>query len=298
MSKKMIAIDLDGTLLNTESQIPEENKAAIKRALDADMLVAISTGRATFDVKSLVGNDLDIPIIASNGGTVHDYGYELLNKVTFEKELAKEIAASLIEQDVYFEVYTETELLSPYNGEEKLKAELDKVSSANPDESMEQLWIGAMSQFKQSGIRFVPDIEHIFTEESTIFKILCFSFDLENLAKAYKTVNEDNRIAVTSSGEHIIEILPKKSGKGYAVSMLAEKYNISKEDVYAVGDSPNDISMFEVAGNGVAMENAMTELMEIATHVTKSNDDFGVAYFLDKLIAGEQDELRRVEEGV
>ncbi len=298
MAKKMIAIDLDGTLLNTESQIPEENKEAIKRAIDADMLVSISTGRATFDVKSLVGDDLDIPIIASNGGTIHDVGYKLLNTITFEKELAKEIATFLIERDIYFEVYTETELLSPYNGEEKLQAELDKVISANPDESLEKLWIGAMSQFKQSGIRFVPNIDHIFTDENTIFKILVFSFDLQNLAKVYKAIIQNTKIAVTSSGEHILEILPEKSGKGYAVTMLAEKYGIQKEDIYAVGDSPNDISMFEVAGNGVAMKNAMTELMEIATHVTKTNDELGVAYFIDKLIAGEQEELRRVEEGV
>ena len=73
---KLIAIDLDGTLLNKESVISAENRAAIKRAVDAGILVTICTGRATFDVKALL-EDVDIPIIAAKGGTVHDKGQKI-----------------------------------------------------------------------------------------------------------------------------------------------------------------------------------------------------------------------------
>ncbi|MCY8277473.1 HAD family hydrolase, partial [Bacillus inaquosorum] len=61
---------------------------------------------------------------------------------------------------------------------------------------------------------------------------------------------------------------------------LAEIYGIETQDIYAIGDSPNDLSMFEVAGHRIAMENAIDELKEKSTFVTKSNDENGVAYFI------------------
>lgn len=92
---KLIAIDLDGTLLNKESIISNENRAAIKRALDAGILVTICTGRATFDVKALL-EGLDIPIIAANGGTVHDKGYRLISRTLMDQEAGKAIADYLL----------------------------------------------------------------------------------------------------------------------------------------------------------------------------------------------------------
>lgn len=92
---KCIAIDLDGTLLNKESVISAENREAIKRAVDAGILVTICTGRATFDVKALL-NDLDIPIIAANGGTIHDTGYRLISRTLMDQEAGKAIADYLL----------------------------------------------------------------------------------------------------------------------------------------------------------------------------------------------------------
>jgi Cof subfamily protein (haloacid dehalogenase superfamily) len=280
---KLLAIDLDGTLLNAESVISEENKRAIKKALDSDCIVAISTGRATFDVKSLLG-DLDIPIIAANGGTVHDFHYEPLSQLTLDKKVAADVAEYLNDKDIYFEVYTEDALLSPYNGEEKLKAELDIVRSANPDEDYETLWQGALTQFKQFGIKPVPDINEVFRSDENVYKLLCFSFDNKKLLKARTILEENPALSITSSGEHILEILPNESGKGRAVKMLAEKYNITKENIYAIGDSPNDISMFEEAGHRIAMGNAIDELKEMSTYVTKSNVEHGVGYFIENVL--------------
>lgn len=280
---KLIAIDLDGTLLNAESVISEENRTAIKKALDSNCIVAISTGRATFDVRSLLG-DLDIPIIAANGGTVHDFRYEPLSYLTLDKKVAAEVAEFLTSENIYFEVYTENALLSPFDGEEKLKAELDIVSSANPDEDYETLWQGALTQFKQFGIKPVPDIHEIFRSDENVYKLLCFSFDYEKLLKARTILAENSALSITSSGKHILEILPKESGKGRAVKLLAEKYQIEKEDIYAIGDSPNDMSMFAEAGHRIAMGNAIDELKEMSTYVTKSNVENGVAYFIENVL--------------
>nr|MDH3153072.1 Cof-type HAD-IIB family hydrolase [Bacillus licheniformis] len=283
---RLIAIDLDGTLLNTESKISAENRAAIKKALISDCIVTICTGRATFDVKALL-NDLDIPIIGANGGTVHDFNYKLLSRTLMDKEAGKKAAQYLTDHQIYFEVYTDDAPLSPFDGEQKLKAELDIVTSANPDEDRDTLWQGALTQFKQFGIKPVPDIREIFNGDEHIYKLLCFSFDMEKLKKAKDDLSAFPKLGLTSSGRHIIEILPDESGKGRALKELARHYGIEKKDIYAIGDSPNDLSMFEEAGHRIAMGNAIDELKHISTFITKSNDENGVAYFINKLLENE-----------
>ncbi|MDA1476614.1 Cof-type HAD-IIB family hydrolase [Bacillus changyiensis] len=283
---RLIAIDLDGTLLNTESIISPENRAAIKKALVSDCIVTICTGRATFDVKALL-NDLDIPIIAANGGTVHDFNYKLLSKTLMDTEAGQKAAQYLTDHHIYFEVYTDDALLSPNDGKQKLEAELDIIASANPDENKDTLWQGALTQFKQFGIKPVQNIQDIFNGEENIYKLLCFSFDLDKLEKAKAELSTYPKLALTSSGKHIIEILPDMSGKGRALKELAKHYGIDKKDIYAIGDSPNDLSMFEEAGHRIAMGNAINELKQMSTFITKSNDENGVAYFINQLLENE-----------
>ncbi|KXZ17154.1 hypothetical protein AXI59_14135 [Bacillus nakamurai] len=280
---KLIAIDLDGTLLNTDSVISPENRAALKRADEAGILVAICTGRATFDVKALL-EGLDIPIIAANGGTVHDKGYRLVSRMLMDQQAGKDIAAYLTAKEIYFEVYTDDHLLSPYDGETKLQAELDILKSANPNEDFQTLWQGAKTQFKQFGIKPVQDIQAVFNGDEHIYKLLCFSFDMEKLKNAKEEIKHHHKLSQTSSGKHIIEILPADSGKGRALTELASLYGIEKQDIYAIGDSPNDLSMFAAAGNRIAMGNAIDELKEQSTYITKSNDENGVAYFIHQLL--------------
>ncbi|MFB4183824.1 Cof-type HAD-IIB family hydrolase [Bacillus velezensis] len=284
---KLIAIDLDGTLLNSDSVISPENRAALQRADEAGILVAICTGRATFDVKALL-KDLDIPIIAANGGTVHDKGYRLVSRLLMDQQAGKDIAAYLTDNDIYFEVYTDDHLLSPFDGESKLQAELDILKSANPKEDIQTLWEGAKTQFKQFGIKPVQDIQAIFNVDEHVYKLLCFSFDMEKLRNAKEEITHHPKLSQTSSGKHIIEILPAGSGKGRALTELASLYGIEKQDIYAIGDSPNDFSMFEAAGNRIAMGNAIDELKEKSTYITKSNDENGVAYFINRLLDNDQ----------
>ncbi|MDA7025465.1 Cof-type HAD-IIB family hydrolase [Bacillus sp. CLL-7-23] len=283
---RLIAIDLDGTLLNTESIISPENRAAIKKALVSDCIVTICTGRATFDVKELL-NDLDIPIIAANGGTVHDFNYKLLSRTLMDREAGQKAAQYLTDHHIYFEVYTDDALLSPNDGKQKLEAELDIIASANSDADKDTLWQGALTQFKQFGIKPVQNIQDVFNGEENIYKLLCFSFDLDKLEQAKAELSTYPKLALTSSGKHIIEILPDMSGKGRALKELAKHYGIDKKDIYAIGDSPNDFSMFEEAGHRIAMGNAINELKQMSTFITKSNDENGVAYFINQLLENE-----------
>ncbi|MGE6630282.1 Cof-type HAD-IIB family hydrolase [Bacillus sp. NPDC077027] len=284
--KKMIAIDLDGTLLNTKSEISENNRQAMIRAKNAGYIVTICTGRATFDVKSLLG-DLDIPIIAANGGTVHTEGYHLFSRITLDQQAGKKAAEALVERKIYFEVYTDDALLSPFDGKNKLQAEFDIVTSANPNEDLTDLWKGAMTQFKQFGIKPVDDIRQIFETDEPTYKLLCYSFDMNKLKEAQDMLGKMPELSLTSSGKHIIEVLPACSGKGTALKKLAAHYGVDRTNIYAIGDSPNDLSMFEEADHRIAMGNAVDVIKEKSTYITKGNHEDGVAYFIDKLLANQ-----------
>ncbi|MBS4161576.1 HAD-IIB family hydrolase, partial [Klebsiella pneumoniae] len=142
-------------------------------------------------------------------------------------------------------------------------------------------------QFKQFGIKPVPDIREVFNGNENIYKLLCFSFDMEKLKKAKTDLSAYTKLGLTSSGKHIIEILPADSGKGRALREFARHYGIEKKDIYAIGDSPNDLSMFEEADHRIAMGNAIDELKHMSTFITKSNDENGVAYFINKLLENE-----------
>lgn len=163
---------------------------------------------------------MDIPIIAANGGTVHTEGYKLFSRITLDQEAGRRAAKELVERNIYFEIYTDDALLSPFDGKEKLKAEFDMIKSANPHEDVADLWEGAMTQFKQFGIKPVDDIRQIFESNEPTYKLLCFSFDMNKLQEARDLLSKMPELSLTSSGEHIIEVLPKESGKGHALKNL------------------------------------------------------------------------------
>ncbi|MCY7671149.1 HAD-IIB family hydrolase, partial [Bacillus altitudinis] len=183
-------------------------------------------------------------------------------------------------------------LLSPFDGKEKLKAEFDMIKSANPNEDVADLWAGAMTQFKQFGIKPVDDIRQIFESNEPTYKLLCFSFDMNKLQEARDLLSKMPELSLTSSGEHIIEVLPKESGKGHALKKLAAHYGVDRSNIYAIGDSPNDLSMFDEAGHRIAMGNAVDVIKEKSTYITKGNHEDGVAYFIDLLLQNQFQEKK------
>ena len=105
----------------------------------------------------------------------------------------------------------------------------------------------------------------------------------DELSKIARKFNEDDTLTIVSSGVGLIDIMAKGATKGGAVCALAERLGIAMEHVAVFGDSPNDISMFEVGGVRVAVENAVDEVKRLATFITKDNNQSGVAHALSRL---------------
>ncbi|WP_055109141.1 Cof-type HAD-IIB family hydrolase [Paenibacillus ihumii] len=282
---KLIAIDLDGTLLTAESKPSVEGLAAIRSILSANHhKVTICTGRARFDVMGILGEDLSIPIISSNGAAVHDEHGKLLKETPIPHVIAAESINYLLEQDVYFEIFSPDEIYSPCGGEGKLQAEIDILASANPNIDIDTLQKGIQIQFQQFGIQQIDDPREVVRSGTAVYKLLIYTYDDAKLERIRNHFQDQAYTHTTAAAKHTLEIISTDTDKGSALQFMASHYHIGMADTIVIGDNYNDIAMFQVAGTGVAMGNAVDEIKQLSTLVTRSNNEHGVAYALNTLL--------------
>ncbi|MFB0634163.1 Cof-type HAD-IIB family hydrolase [Bacillus rugosus] len=284
---KLIAIDLDGTLLNSRHQVSLENENALRQAQRDGIEVVVSTGRAYFDVESIF-KPLGIKtwVISANGAVIHDPDGRLYHQETIDKQRAYDILSWLESENYYYEVFTESAIYTPQNGKELLDVELDRFRSANPKADLSVLMQAAEVQYSQSGFSYIDSFHELFEPDQQIdfYNILGFSFFKEKLEAGWNRYEHAEDLTLVSSAEHNFELSARKASKGQALERLAERLNIPIEETAAVGDSLNDKSMLEAAGKGVAMGNAREDIKAMADAVTLTNDEHGVAHMIKNLL--------------
>ncbi|MFQ6318991.1 Cof-type HAD-IIB family hydrolase [Bacillus halotolerans] len=284
---KLIAIDLDGTLLNSKHQVSSENENALRQAQRDGIEVVVSTGRAYFDVVSIF-EPLGIKtwVISANGAVIHDPDGRLYHSETIGKKRAYDILSWLESENYYYEVFTDSAIYTPQNGRQLLDVELDRVKSANPEADLSVLMQAAEVQYSQSGFAYIDTFQELFEEDKQIdfYNILGFSFFKEKLEAGWQRYQGDKGLTLVSSADHNFELSSKKASKGQALERLAKRLNIPMKETAAVGDSLNDRTMLEAAGKGVAMGNAREDIKAIADAVTLTNDEHGVAHMIRHLL--------------
>lgn len=284
---KLIAIDLDGTLLNSKHQVSLENENALRQAQQDGIEVVVSTGRAYFDVVSIF-KPLGIKtwVISANGAVIHDPDGRLYHQETIEKQRAYEILSWLESENYYYEVFTGSAIYTPQQGRELLEIELDRFKSANPEADLAVLKQAAEVQYTQSGFAYIDSFQELFEpcRQLDFYNILGFSFFKEKLEAGWKRYEHADDLTLVSSAEHNFELTARKASKGQALKKLAARLNIPIEETAAVGDSLNDKSMLEAAGKGVAMGNAREDIKVMADAVTLTNDEHGVAHMMKNLL--------------
>lgn len=284
---KLIAVDLDGTLLNEENQISKKNLEAIKFAQANGIEVVIATGRAHFDVQNIFKETkLKTWIIGANGATIHQPNGELFHSVSINRQDAFQILNWLEQEEYYYEIFSNDSILSRQNGRELLTIEMDRVKSANPEVSIEQLIEAAEKQYSQTGFSYIVSYKDLIVTDVDVYNILAFSFDEEKLQKGKAQFKDMKDVTMVTSAKHNFEFEHKKASKGIALEMLAKKLGMNLADTAAVGDSYNDLSMLRMAGRSAAMGNAAEEIKNSCQEVTLTNIDDGVAHFIYSLLQG------------
>lgn len=279
MMIKLIALDMDGTLLNHEREISWENLRALRFARSKGVTLTIASGRAFFDVQSKMKDiDMDTHVIGTNGATIHSADGKLLGADFLDRTKALEIVAELAKQKYYMGVYTEQNIYVPEDGTKWLYEELERLN-IHEDRS-----VGFQGATRDDFYRFFSDWREIEKTGADFYKIIVFSYDDAKLKKARDVYEAQHRYSIVTSGTGNFEIMPPNVSKGNALDHLAHYLGIPLSDVMAVGDNYNDLSMFDVAGLSVAMGNADDAIKEKCDLVTTRCEEDGVAHAIYQVL--------------
>lgn len=262
MAIKLIAVDLDGTLLNSNHEISDYNYSVIKEAERRGIAVVISTGRlysSLYKYKEKL--NLKTPVICYNGAKVVDGRDDsTIFERTIDEDVVKKVIKIAREKDVHLNLFQdekwyvecrrdEVETYRNSSGLSYHLADFDKMEKLNVTKLM---FVG------ENGI--LKEIEKIVKTELGNFVYTAFS-------KPY-----------------FFEILDCKVSKGEALKKIAEQYEIRREEIMAFGDGYNDIEMLQYAGLGVAMGNAPEEMKEMFENIAETCDNDGVGKFIENYI--------------
>jgi len=273
---KCIAIDMDGTLLRRTNEISEENREAIKRAQERGVEVVIATGRSFAEAIYLLEDaGVKCPVICVNGAEIRSVQQEIVHVNPLDKEKAKAVYEVLHELDFYTEFFTNKGTFT-----EDIKSGVCVFQDVLKmlDSPAEREKIKALLDERLQFIEEIDSLNFIFEkEEYHFYKLLAFSRDFQKLEDARERLKEIEGIAVSSSGKENIEINGMNAQKGLALEAFVKEKGISLMETMAIGDSYNDLSMFQRAGRSVAMGNADDKIKSSCDFVTATNDENGVA---------------------
>ena len=274
MKYKLVAIDVDGTLLNNSGEIPIENIEEIRTLKEKGVHFVIVTGRPDKSVKEYIeALGIEAPVLGCNGATVRNV---LTNELHVLKCIEPEVLLAL-------QTYFETANLYPrFYG-------LDVVFSLNPYEFDEEKNPYAKYSKKLNTImpfNVVNTLQEIFSNQIDITKIVVLDSDPERILNIQKEIRKINGISAYRVGQNSLDIMTKGVSKGQALLNYADGLKIMSTEIVAMGDSENDLSMLEAVGYPVTLENGEDALKEMARLVTASNEDAGVAKAL-KVIFGD-----------
>lgn len=282
---KLVATDLDGTLLNDHHQISEENKRAIKKAQKHGVQVAVATGRSFKAAnKPLQDAGITCPIICLNGAQIYTNDHKLIKAVPLSMNVAVRIKKACQKEDVYFELFTNKGGFSD-SRDKFLAVIIDIITSANPEVSEDDIRARASMRFQDEDITIVDDYDSVFEQKDMdIYKVLAFSVEHEKLIRVKDDLANETRVKITSSGLDNLEFNNPEAQKGNALEFLAGRLGFKMDQVMAIGDNYNDLSMLIGAGRGVAMGNADDNIKKQCGYVTKTNLENGVAHAIEEML--------------
>lgn len=285
---KLVAIDLDGTMLDHYGAVTENTKNVIRKTIDKGIEVIIASGRPIDSIKAIakeIGSEKYF--IAGNGALIYDIKKD---QIIYGKFLSKAKTLQIIkiceENSIHYNIYTEKTIVAKalkYNVLYYYKENLKKEEN------------------KRTNITLVDDIEENIRrmQEENILKITICDEDkmiFNSIMRKLKKIEGIDVLEVSHMSRKMIrqgteevpieyyytEISLQEVDKWNAIEFLMEQFQVKKEEVIAIGDNMNDEKMIEKAGLGIAMGQSTPYILEIADEITQSNAEEGVANALKK----------------
>ena len=263
MKYKLMAVDIDGTLLDSQNVLRDETVTAIRLGVEKGLLFTIATGRPIQGVEQYNKRlSLDLPYITYNGAmVVMGESKEILYEQCLSFEDAKNIWALGLSCGTTIIVWSKNNLyVSALDGRAKKYGELARTPPVLMDDLEAVLKAGATKML------WYDEAENIAR------------FETELAGRLGEGVN------FHTSKPIFLEFVDRKASKAIAMQKLGEHFGISREEMIAIGDGDNDLSMIEYAGLGIAMSNAKDSVKKRADYITLSNDEHGVAHAIYEFV--------------
>lgn len=287
---KLIAIDLDGTLLNSYGEVSEKNANAVKKAIENGIEVVLASGRVYSSVKNIAKEiGAENYIISGNGSLVYDMkNDEIIYDQFMDRKKVLDIIKICDENSIYYNIYTEDTIIA---------------KSINYNVLFYQSENSKKPENKKTKINIVENI-YKYVEESPDIKILkitiCDSDKIifSGIVRKIKTIQKINVLDISHMSKKIIkhgtedvkveyyytEVSNENVDKWTAIKFLTNKLQIHEDEVVAIGDNANDKQMVINAGLGIAMGNSMLDVQEVGDYKVADNNSDGVAEAINKYV--------------
>lgn len=285
---KLVAIDLDGTMLNSHGIVTQRTKNAIKRAKENGSEVIIASGRPIDSIKT-IAKEIESKkyFIAGNGAIVYDIKKdEIIYNNFLKKDKILEIIKICEENSISYNVYTDRTILAKalkynvlYYHKENLKKEENKKTSISIIKNMYE-YVKDMKEENFLKMTICDDNKFIFNSIIKKIKNIQGIDILEVSHMSRKTIKQGTEEVPVEY--YYTEITAENVDKWTALEFLLSKINIKKEELIAIGDNINDEQMIEHAGLGVAMKGSTPVITKKAQIIAETNDDDGVAKILEE----------------
>jgi Cof subfamily protein (haloacid dehalogenase superfamily) len=263
---RLVATDLDGTVLRSDGSVSTRTTAALRAAEDSGVMVVVATGRPPRWMRPIADALGHTGIaVCSNGAVVYDlHTDQVLEHTAIARDVVLAVAAAVraAVPDVTFAVETRDAGF----GREASYPIADDV-----DEESSGILVGSLDQLASG------DVVKLLVRHNTL--------DPDGLLDAAREVAGELAELTHSSVTGLLEISASGVTKAATLARIADRNQISAEDVVAFGDMPNDLPMLAWAGRGYAMANAHPDVLAAAEHRAPSNDEDGVAQIVEKLLA-------------
>ena len=260
---KMVVTDIDGTIVKADSTCSNAVRSTIKRLSEKKIKVVLATGRmfrATYPVLMDLG--LKTPIISYQGGFVKEYYGE--QKTLYAKYTDKAHALEVIDyfrsKNIHINVYV-NDVLYVENDDEYIKKYIENRNIV---------------------YTVVDDLKSV--DMTGLHKVLGIDKNPQKIIDATSELKEkyNNELYIIRSTPYFCEVSNPEASKAAALNFLRDYWKFKNEEVLAIGDQDNDIDMIEAAGVGIAMGNGTEKLKEAADYITKSVDDDGFCYAIER----------------
>lgn len=285
---KLIALDLDGTTLNSNKIMSEENIQAIKKAQQQGHIVMALSGRSPKSIQGeLEKYGLNCPVGANNGTALFVNG-ENIELTSFTRPQCLQIASEIEKEYMPYNFTTNKGSFALRDWQDRF----DKVVSSGriPEEYYHNKHFKMFTTPPwEYGHTLFEKYEDILNDhEITVQKFLILGLDPEQKERLHTNLKSIEDIYITSSSPFNLEINHISGNKGNGLKIMANHFNIPLENTVAIGDERNDIPMLQIAGLAIAMENAEEEVKKHSDIVTLSNDEHGVAYAIEKYVLNKE----------